>query len=107
MFSCIDAAAVIFIFLTMQALFAEVADIKENHNRASSYMLALGTAFLWLLAFIMKFNRSYEVPILANRVRSSLIFLLYAHLSKISQYTMKSQEFGQIINLLSNDLNAI
>lgn len=40
-------------------------------------------------------------------MRSSIVFLLYTKLSKISQYTVKSQEIGKIINLLSNDFNAI
>ena len=32
---------------------------------------------------------------------------MYTKLSKISQYTAKTQELGKIINMLSNDLNAI
>lgn len=52
-------------------------------------------------------NASYEVPILAGRIRSELVLMIYAKLSKISQYTAKSQELGKIINLLSNDFNAI
>ncbi len=33
--------------------------------------------------------------------------MVYAKLSKISQYTAKTQELGKIINLLSNDFNTI
>lgn len=33
--------------------------------------------------------------------------MIYSKLSKISQYTAKSQELGKIINLLSNDFNTI
>jgi ABC-type transport system involved in cytochrome bd biosynthesis fused ATPase/permease subunit len=36
-----------------------------------------------------------------------MIFLLYSKLSKLSQYTVRSQEIGKIINLLANDFNTL
>lgn len=40
-------------------------------------------------------------------MRSELIFIVYTRLTKLSQYTAKTQELGKIINLLSSDFNTI
>ena len=42
-----------------------------------------------------------------GKLRSQLIFIIYTKLSRISQYTAKSQELGKIINMLSNDHNSL
>lgn len=60
-----------------------------------------------MLGQVGRHNAFYEVPILTAKIRSELIFLLYCKLSKLSHYTIKSQEIGKIINLLSNDFNTI
>jgi ATP-binding cassette subfamily C (CFTR/MRP) protein 4 len=36
-----------------------------------------------------------------------MVLLIYTRLSKLSQYTVKNQEIGKIINMLSNDFNTI
>ena len=42
-----------------------------------------------------------------TRLRSSLLTLLFKKLSGLSQYVIKSQELGKIINMISNDFNTL
>lgn len=91
----------------LQELFLKVASISTGQNRRDAYLYAVFCGLLWFIGVIIGHNAYYEALIVINRIRSELVFLLYTKLSKISQYTAKSQEIGKITNLLSNDFNTI
>lgn len=93
--------------ILIQELFIRVSDISTGNNKQLSYIFALCSGILLILSQIGKNNGMYESRFLASRAKSELIFLIYAKISKISQYTAKSQELGKIMNLLSNDFNSI
>jgi ATP-binding cassette subfamily C (CFTR/MRP) protein 4 len=71
------------------------------------YILAFLTGFIWLLGNIARHNAFYEVPIIVAKARSGLMLLIFSKLSRVSQYTVKNQEVGKIINMMSNDFNII
>lgn len=50
------------------------------------------------------FLRSY---ILASQIKSSLAMLLYARISSLTSYVIKSSQLGKITNLLASDLGVI
>lgn len=62
---------------------------------------------LWFTGQLGRHNAFYEIPILAGRIRNELIFIIYVKLSKISQYTAKTQELKKVINVLSSDFHAL
>jgi ABC-type multidrug transport system fused ATPase/permease subunit len=45
--------------------------------------------------------------ILASRIKSSLAMLLYARISSLTSYVIKSSQLGKITNLLASDLGVI
>lgn len=44
---------------------------------------------------------------MATNIKAGLAMLLYAKISKVTSYVIKSSELGKITNLLSNDLGVI
>lgn len=92
--------------ILLQELFFRVSHINEGYNKRTAYIYSVCCGVLWLIGQVSKQNAYYQVSIV-GRIRSQLVFLIYTKLSKISQYTAKSQELGKIINLLSNDFNTI
>jgi ABC-type multidrug transport system fused ATPase/permease subunit len=50
------------------------------------------------------FLQSY---VLASRIKSSLAMLLYAKISSLTSYVIKSSQLGKITNLLASDLGVI
>lgn len=93
--------------IMLQELFTKVTNLEVGNNKRDAYLYATFCGVVWLIAMSCVHNGFYEAPILINRIRSELIFLIFAKLSKISQYTVKSQELGKIMNLLSNDFNML
>lgn len=45
--------------------------------------------------------------ILASRIKSALAILLYAKISSLTSYVIKSSQLGKITNLLASDLGVI
>ena len=91
----------------LQFLFETVSDLNSAESIVKAYILAFFTGFLWLIGAVTKHTAFYEIPIFIGRARGSLIVLIFKKLTKISQYTAKSQELGKIINMISNDFNLI
>jgi hypothetical protein len=77
--------------LLLLELFNKVTDLDNSNNLKEAYFLAAICGLLWLLVQIGRQNAYYLIPIFVGKIRNILIFLIYAKLSKISQYTAKSQ----------------
>ena len=48
-----------------------------------------------------------QTSLLSNQIKSGLLMLLYAKISQLSRYSVKTAEVGKISNLLATDLGAI
>lgn len=93
--------------ILLQELFTKVSHLEEGNNKRDAYLYAVFSGVVMLIAMASYHNGFYEVSILIDKVRSEIVFLIYTKLSKMSQYIIKNQEVGKIINLLSNDFNLI
>lgn len=90
-----------------QQLLNKVPSINIGDNRRDAYIYSVICGLLLLIGQLGRNNAYYEATLLVGRMRSELVFLIYKKLSQISQYTVKTQELGKIINMLSNDFNTI
>jgi ATP-binding cassette subfamily C (CFTR/MRP) protein 4 len=89
--------------ILLQFLFVAVG----NDEKSLAYIYAFFSTFVWFIGQVSRHNAFYQSPILGNRIRSGMILILFAKISKLSQYIVKSSELGKITNLLSNDFNTI
>lgn len=107
LFFTIETACRLGFTVMLQELFTKVADIEGVNNKRDAYIYAVFCGVVWFIGLFSFHNGFYESQIFFNRMRSQLVLLVYTKLSKISQYTVKNQELGKIINLLSNDFNSV
>lgn len=84
-------------------LFKAVASGDTN----LAYKYAGISSAIWFVGQIFRHNAYYSNPIISWRIRSGLILLMYAKVSRLSAFNSKSSELGKIINLLSSDFNSI
>ncbi len=84
-------------------LFNAVAD---GEIRMAYIYVAIILIFLYFNQLIKQtsFLQSY---VLASRIKSSLAMLLYAKISSLTSYVIKSSQLGKITNLLASDLGVI
>jgi ATP-binding cassette subfamily C (CFTR/MRP) protein 4 len=61
----------------------------------------------WLLSQMCRHNAFYYSPIIGARLRAGLVYVLFAKLSNISQFTLKISEMSKVVNMLSSDFNII
>ena len=61
---------------------------------------------LWFIQQVTFHNAFHYPPIILNIMRGELLLFMFRRLSKISQYTVKAQEMGKIIHLVSNEFNS-
>jgi hypothetical protein len=76
-------------------------------NTQIAYIYSTIIAGIWYTNQLVKqtgFVRSY---ILASRIKSALAMLLYAKISSLTSYVIKSSQLGKITNLLASDLGVI
>lgn len=76
-------------------------------NTSEAYIYAGISSAIWFLGQIFRHNAYYSIPIISCRIRAGLILLMYAKISRLTSFAIKSAEIGKIINLLSNDFNSI
>jgi hypothetical protein len=48
-----------------------------------------------------------QSSLLASRMKSGLTMLLYAKISNLSSYTIRSSQLGKLTNLLASDMGTI
>lgn len=63
--------------------------------------------FVWYFAQLFKQKSFLKSSLLASRMKSGLAMLLYAKISSISSYTIKSSQLGKLTNLLASDMGTI
>ena len=91
----------------IQLLFDRVSELGEGNNKQIAYIYAVCSGVVLILSQISRNNGMYESRILSSRLKAQMIFMIYTKISKISMFSVKSQEMGKIMNLLSNDFNVI
>ena len=76
-------------------------------NFTTLYLLAFFSGLLWMIGQCLMHNGFLDSMLLATKIRSALIGLIFKKLTRISLYTAKTQELGKIINMFANDFNLI
>lgn len=61
---------------------------------------------LWFIQQVTFHNTFHYPPVILNIMRGELLLFMFRRLSEISQYTIKAQEIGKIIHLVSNEFNS-
>jgi len=102
-FCCLDAIARIGFSILVLYLFNAVGD----GNYTIAYIYCSIEIVLWYLSQVFKMVGFIEASILAAKIKASLAMLLYAKISKMTNYAIKSSELGKIINLLASDFGVI
>lgn len=99
----IDAILRLGISVIILYLFYAVAD--GDTQMAYIYVVVIIVILYFSqLAKQTSFLNSY---ILASKIKSSLAMLLYAQVSSLTSYMIKSSQLGKITNLLASDLGVI
>ena len=75
----------------LQVLFEVVSNSLTAEDKQKAYLIAFGAGVLWIVGQSARHNAFYETPIVTGKIRSELIFIIYTKLSRISQYTAKTQ----------------
>ena len=84
-------------------LFESVTD----NNLKMAYIYTGVLLILWYCSQLMKQSGCVVTYILASQIKAALAMLLYAKISKMTSYVMKSTELGKVTNLLATDLGVI
>jgi hypothetical protein len=79
--------------------------LSQNYNEA--YLYAVLLIFSLVLSSIFFHNSYLKSSILNNKIRSSVIMIIYKRVSNFTQYIIRNADTGKIINMISNDFNAI
>jgi hypothetical protein len=79
--------------------------LSQNYNEA--YLYAGLLIFSLILSSIFSHNCYLKSSILNNKIRSSVIMIIYKRVSGLTQYIIRNTDTGKIINMISNDFNAI
>jgi hypothetical protein len=78
-----------------------------NQHYSNAYLYA-GLLILSLILSSILFHNSYFIlAILNNKIRVSVISIIYKKVSGLSQYMVRSADTGKIINMLANDFNSM
>jgi ABC-type multidrug transport system fused ATPase/permease subunit len=84
-------------------LFRAVAEGKYT----ISYIYVAILILLWYLSQLMMMSANVVSYILASKIKASMALLLYAKVSKMTSYVIKSTEIGKITNLIATDLGVV
>ena len=71
------------------------------------YWFVLGIGGSWIGKAIANHNMFYEIAIIPAKLKNALILMIFEKISSMSEYSVKAQEIGKIINFISNDFNTI
>jgi hypothetical protein len=85
--------------------FIMLAMLNQNYNEAYFYA---GFLILSLVLSSIFFHNSYlKSSALSNKMRASIMYIIYKRVSGLSQYIIRNTDTGKIINMISNDFNSI
>jgi hypothetical protein len=79
--------------------------LNQNYNKA--YLYAGLLIFTLVLSSMFFHNFYLKSAILNNKIRSSVIMIIYKRVSGFTQYIIRNADTGKIINMISNDFNSI
>lgn len=63
--------------------------------------------FIWYLLQLASSEEYLKSAMVMTQIKSALAMMLYAKISNLTSYMLKSSQMGKITNLLANDLGAI
>lgn len=93
--------------LTFSVLILYLFEAVNNGNTQTAYIYIAIMMTLWYLCQLFKQSGCIVTYTMASNIKAGLAMLLYAKISKVTSYVIKSSELGKITNLLSNDLGVI
>ena len=79
----------------------------NDNNLKMAYVYTAIMFVLWYCSQLLKQSGCVVTYILASQMKSSLAMLLYAKISKMTTYDLKSTKIGKVTNLLATDLGVI
>ena len=90
---------------SVMVLFLFEAVEAEDYRTAYIYGAAL--SLTWFVLQVLQGNAVVKAYMLGSRVKGGLIMLLFAKVSSLTGFVIRSSKLGRITNLLSNDLGVI
>ena len=103
--SLVEAVCRLAFSVILNILIARVITLEQNLTEA--YLLAFFGGVVWFVGQVARQVNFNETAFLVGKIRPALVNLMFIKITKLSQYTAKSQELGKITNILSNDFNVI
>lgn len=76
-----------------------------NQNYRDSYIYATLLIISLILSSTLYHNSYYKLAILNNKMRTSIISVIYRKISGLTQYVIQSTDSGKILNMIANDFN--
>ena len=102
-FACLEP----FVRLGFSVLILYLFDAVAEGNYTIAYIYCAIEIILWYLRNLFIHVAFTEGYLLASRIKAALAMLLYAKISKMTNYVIKSSELGKITNLLASDFGVI
>jgi hypothetical protein len=93
--------------LAFSVLIVYLFEAVEGQNLTVAYIYTGVLTVLWYLSQLFRQAGTIVTHLVVCQVKSGLAMLLYAKVSTLTAYSIKSSSIGKITNLLSNDLAAI
>ena len=79
----------------------------SDGNYTIAYIYCAIEIILWYFSNLFKQVAFTDASILASKIKAALAMLLYAKISKMTNYVIKTSELGKITNLLASDFGII
>jgi len=102
-FACLEP----FVRLGFSVLILYLFDAVAEGNYTIAYIYCAIEIVLWYFRNLFIHMAFIEGSMLASRIKAALAMLLYAKISKMTNYVIKTSELGKITNLLASDFGVI
>lgn len=93
--------------ITFSVVIVYLLEAVVEHKISAAYILSSALLLVWYLSQLFKQGATLNTQIVLCKMKAGLAMLLYAKLSTLTSYSIKTSHTGRISNLLSNDLAAI
>ena len=70
-------------------------------------MILLFLGVTWFIKTTSLYNLITDIKFICAKFIGAINFMIYEHVSKLSQFILNKQEIGKIINVISNDFNLL